>query len=110
MELPWNRSLKPSRAAYQGSSPVYAIVPKASREVHAQATKWGLDRMLENGITALVDASTSEPDALAYADLADQGILKQRVRGCMWAAAQPGPYELRPDERHKKGQGTGRNT
>jgi len=66
--------------------PVYAIIPKASREVHAQATKWGLDRMLENGITALVDASTSEPDALAYADLADQGVLKQRVRGCMWAA------------------------
>ena len=66
--------------------PVYDVIPKASREVHAQATKWGLDRMLENGITALVDASTSESDALAYADLADQGVLKQRVRGCLWAA------------------------
>lgn len=66
--------------------PVYDVIPKASREVHAQATKWGLDRMLENGITALVDASTSESDALAYADLADQGALKQRVRACLWAA------------------------
>jgi predicted amidohydrolase YtcJ len=66
--------------------PVYAIIPKKSREAYAQATKWALDRMLANGITALVDASTNEPDALAYADLADQGILKQRVRGCLWAA------------------------
>ena len=65
--------------------PVYAIIPDATREVYAEATRWALGRMLANGITSLVDASTSAKEARAYTDLYDKGLLKQRVRACLWA-------------------------
>lgn len=66
--------------------PVYALQPQPTRETVREATRWALDVMKSHGITALVDASTSDPEALAYADLYDEGYLKQRVRGCLWAA------------------------
>lgn len=66
--------------------PVYALQPEPSRSSYRKATRWGLEVMLAHGITTLVDASTSESEALAYADLYDDGILKQRIRGCIWAA------------------------
>ncbi|MEM6710498.1 MAG: amidohydrolase, partial [Pseudomonadota bacterium] len=65
---------------------VYALRPEPSRASYRKATRWALDVMLSNGITSLVDASTSEAEALAYADLYDEGYLKQRVRSCVWAA------------------------
>lgn len=64
---------------------VSRFVPPASREKNAAALKWALDDMLSLGITAFDDAGVSEDVAIAYADLADRGELKQRVRGCLWA-------------------------
>jgi hypothetical protein len=46
--------------------------------------------MLSHGITSLTDAGVSENSMQAYATLADQGVLKQRVRGCiMWRPGGP---------------------
>ncbi len=66
--------------------PVYALRPEPSRASYRKATRWALDVMLSHGITSLVDASTNEAEAQAYADLFDEGYLKQRVRSCVWAA------------------------
>jgi hypothetical protein len=41
--------------------------------------------MLSEGITSLTDAGVNDANMQAYANLADRGQLKQRVRGCiMW--------------------------
>jgi predicted amidohydrolase YtcJ len=58
-------------------------VPQPTREEFARALKWALDTMLVHGITSLDDAGVREPMAQAYADLADAGELRQRVRGCL---------------------------
>jgi predicted amidohydrolase YtcJ len=68
-----------------GSAAVSRLVPPATPEENAAALKWSLDQMLSQGITSFTDAGTSEDIMQAYATLADQGVLKQRVRGCfMW--------------------------
>lgn len=64
---------------------VWSKIPAPSREENAKALHWALDRLLAYGITGFEDAAVFEKGAVAYADLADQGLLKQRVRGClMW--------------------------
>ncbi len=57
------------------------------------ALKWSLDLMLSFGITSFTDAGTAPDINKAYAALADQGVLKQRVRACtFWRpAAFSGP-------------------
>ncbi len=62
---------------------VTRFVPPPTREEISQGLRWALDTMLAQGITAFDDAAVSVPLAQAYADLADQGKLHQRVRGCL---------------------------
>jgi predicted amidohydrolase YtcJ len=51
-----------------------------------KALSWALAQMLSYGITAFTDAVIDESTMKLYADLADKGILKQRVRGCiLWS-------------------------
>jgi hypothetical protein len=58
-------------------------VPPPSRQRNAEALVWALEEMLAQGITTYTDAGVSLANAVAYADLADQGVLKHRVRGCL---------------------------
>ena len=62
---------------------VWTKIPGATLEENREALAWGLDHLLAYGITSFDDAGLSRPGALAYAQLADAGQLKQRVRGCM---------------------------
>ncbi len=65
---------------------VRAAVPPYTKEQNAQAMQWALSEMLSYGITAFTDAVVDENNMKVYADLADKGILKQRVRGCiLWS-------------------------
>jgi hypothetical protein len=55
-----------------------------------QGLQNSLDLMLSHGITSFTDAVASEESLRWYANLADQGTLKQRVRTCiMWRPAGP---------------------
>lgn len=70
---------------------VRRLVPPVTPEESMAALRWALDRMLEQGITSFTDAVASEATLDAYATLADEGLLKQRVRACMmWGGAAPG--------------------
>ncbi|MBU0557134.1 MAG: amidohydrolase family protein [Alphaproteobacteria bacterium] len=60
-------------------------VTEASVEKAAAALAWSMHEMMSYGITAYDDAGVAETAARAYAKLADEGKLKQRVRGCLWA-------------------------
>lgn len=64
---------------------VRGIVPAYTAEQNAKALGWSLSYMLSQGITSYTDAGLDDAGLQAYATLADRGILKQRVRGCiMW--------------------------
>ena len=64
---------------------VYGHVPPDTDDENAAALKWSLDEMLSYGITSFTDAGVDGIILKAYAQLADKGELKQRVRGCvMW--------------------------
>jgi len=66
---------------------VLGIVPPPSPEENIKALSWSLSTMLAQGITSFTDAGVDDRTMQAYATLADEGILKQRVRGCiMWRA------------------------
>ena len=62
---------------------VASKVPPRSRQETARALKWALNVMLSYGIVAFDDAVVGTDIARAYTDVADEGKLKQRVRGCM---------------------------
>jgi predicted amidohydrolase YtcJ len=70
------------------------VIPPPTVEQTAEALKWSLSEMLSHGITAYTDAGIGEDGMQAYAMLADSGVLKQRVRGCIaWRpslGAEPG--------------------
>jgi predicted amidohydrolase YtcJ len=82
-----------------GAALVRGVVPPSSAEQNAQALKSSLDLMLSYGITSLTDAVVDDSILKAYATLADQGALKQRVKGCLvWSRARPGSADPRqPD-------------
>jgi predicted amidohydrolase YtcJ len=77
------------------------VEPPPTEEENLEALSWSLNHMLSYGITALTDAGVDIPSMQAYATLADQGKLKQRVRACIgWRpsigeATGPDPIELR---------------
>ena len=72
---------------------VNGVIPPPTPEEAAKALSWSLSTMLSQGITSFTDAALNGAGLQAYATLADQGVLKQRVRGCiLWRA-------LTPDER-----------
>ena len=69
-----------------------------SPDDRAKALTWALSKMLSYGITSFTDAVIDESSMQFYADLADTGVLKQRVRGCiMWSpmvnAFQDSPFD-----------------
>jgi predicted amidohydrolase YtcJ len=67
---------------------VRRLVPPPTFEQQVQALDWALTTMLSNGITSFTDAGVDESGLRAYATLADQGKLKQRVRVCIfWVRA-----------------------
>jgi len=67
---------------------VRAHVPAPTDSVIRESLEWSLQTMLSYGITSFSEASTgfvagSSREAELYATLADEGILKQRVRLCI---------------------------
>lgn len=58
-------------------------IPPASAEQTRQALQWSLDQMVTQGITSITDAGVDGAGMQAYAELADRGLLKLRVQGCM---------------------------
>jgi predicted amidohydrolase YtcJ len=66
---------------------IYASIPAATDEENIQALSWAVGTMLAQGITSFTDAGVDDRTMQTYATLADRGVLKQRVRGCiMWRA------------------------
>lgn len=62
---------------------VQAAIPPPTAEENAKALSWSLHEMLSHGITSFTDAGIEESGLQAYGTLADEGVLKQRVRGCI---------------------------
>lgn len=64
---------------------IYSVIPAPTPAQNIAALRWSLQNMLSYGITAFTDAGVNDATMQAYAMLADEGALKQRVRGCiMW--------------------------
>ena len=67
---------------------VRRLIPPTTPDQALLALRWSLDLMLSYGVTSFTDAIADEMTLKAYAALADQGHLKQRVRACMmWGGA-----------------------
>ena len=72
-------------------------VPPHSDEKLRKALDWSMQQMLSYGITSFTEASTGFVAGMArevklYAEMADEGLVKQRVRLCLnW---EPGNSEL----------------
>ena len=62
---------------------VRRFIPPTTTDDAVEALRWSLERMLSYGITSFTDALADETALRAYAALADQGHLKQRVTACM---------------------------
>jgi len=67
---------------------VRKFIPGYSDEEVRSALEWSLNKMLSYGITSFTEASVGftagrEKELMAYAALADSGVLKQRARLCM---------------------------
>jgi hypothetical protein len=70
---------------------VRRAIPPNTHEQLVEALRWSLDLMLSHGITSFTDAGVDDGALQAYAALADQGILRQRVKACMmWFGGRPG--------------------
>jgi predicted amidohydrolase YtcJ len=73
---------------------VRSFIPPFTLEQNVKALSWALSQMLSFGITSFTDAVVDENGMKLYADLADKGVLKQRVRGCiLWSPAGTGVYQ-----------------
>jgi len=68
---------------------VQAAIPAATPTENVADLKWALGEMLSYGITSLTDAGIDENGLSAYATLADEGLLKQRVLGCIGWHPEP---------------------
>lgn len=68
---------------------VERIVPPPTPAERRRALTTALDEMLSFGITSLSVASVRRPDMEAFAELAADGTLKQRVRGCIVWSPEP---------------------
>ncbi|MGD8323734.1 MAG: amidohydrolase [Gammaproteobacteria bacterium] len=72
------------------------VPPPAPGQI-LDSLRYSMNLMLSHGITTFTDAVVSEGSMRAYAELAQRGELKQRVRGCiMWRPA-PGQSSTTPD-------------
>ena len=71
----------------RAAQPIYSAIPAPTAKQNVQALRWSLANMLSYGVTSFTDAGLNDAGMQTYATLADQGVLKQRVRGCiMWRA------------------------
>ena len=71
---------------------VQSVVPPASDELRRDALILATNQMLSFGITSFTVASVRTPDIGPLSALSEQGLIKQRVRGCIvWA---PAPEEV----------------
>lgn len=73
------------------------VIPPPSAQENLEALSWSLSHMMSYGITAFTDAGVDVASMRAYAALADQGKLKQRVRGCIAWRPLPGNSEATQD-------------
>jgi predicted amidohydrolase YtcJ len=62
---------------------VRSRIPAYTLEQNAKALSWSMKLMMSYGITSYTDALVDESALKAYALLADQGELKQRVKACL---------------------------
>lgn len=71
---------------------VDAVIPPPTLEVRRQALEWASAHMLSYGITSYTIASVREPDLLPLSQLSAEGLIKQRVRGCIvWPGDELNP-------------------
>jgi hypothetical protein len=67
---------------------VRGSVPPVSRAQMKEALRWSGELMLSHGITTYTDAGVGGGVLELYAELVDEGLLKQRIRTCMmWRGA-----------------------
>lgn len=69
---------------------VERALPPDSLAARRNAIKWAADRMLSQGITAFTVASIRDTDIEPFAQLTREGLVKQRIRGCIVWDALPG--------------------
>lgn len=69
----------------RASAMAWTKIPAPTREENRRALDWALSQLASLGVTSIDDAGLGQKGALAYADLADAGRLKLRVRGCIMA-------------------------
>jgi len=62
---------------------VRSHIPPPTADDMRAALKWSLDKMLSYGITSFTEASAWPEAVKAYSALADENVLKQRVRLCL---------------------------
>lgn len=69
---------------------IRAQVPPPTPGQRLEGLRSSLELMLSHGITSFTDAVASEASLRSYAALAEQGLLKHRVRAClMWRPGGP---------------------
>ena len=69
------------------------VIPPASMNARRAALTLSTNQMLSYGITSFTVASVRDTDMLPLANLSKEGVIKQRMRGCIvWA---PAPDEVR---------------
>jgi predicted amidohydrolase YtcJ len=69
---------------------VGAVIPLATEEEKRRALILSTSQMLSFGITSFTDAGVTDENAGTMAALAGEGLMKQRVRGCIrWAGGGP---------------------
>ena len=65
---------------------VESIVPEPDAATRRRALLLASQQMLSFGITSYTEATVRKGDIASFADLSGEGLLKQRVRGCIvWA-------------------------
>ena len=67
----------------RASGLVRSNAPPTTFEEQKAALVWAINKLLSYGITSYTDAGVSSQSAKAYVELADEGVLKQRVRLCL---------------------------
>ena len=72
---------------------VQKVIPQPSMNARRDALVLSSNQMLSYGITSYTVASVRDTDMLPFSTLSSEGLIKQRVRGCIvWA---PAPVEVR---------------
>lgn len=69
---------------------VHRVTPPDSLERRRAALVLAGNQMLAQGITAFTVASMREADMQPLSELSREGLLKQRIRGCIYWTQQPG--------------------